>query len=968
MIDLSIIIPCYNEENRIRDLLKMLEEFSVKWENNYELIFVDDGSEKPINEIINAWFEDKNVDFSILRLKENQGKGAALKEGVEKAKYDFILTVDADGSYNPLQIKEWIIENQGKGPKNEIWIGSRMHDKSKMEWEEGVSKKEQRRRKNMGFGYNAYIKMISNIDCYDTQSGFKLYPKDIGKFLFKDLKDSSWAHDVSLLYKAQLNDIEIVEQPVYCIHKMGSKVHLKKDTIVMFFQTLKTSIHEKWKHFFVIPFQAAFQPSELKAPSLEKSKKYRRESIFRGLFVLFSLFLLLFMPWISKDFAIAGDEWIQNEYGKEIYNYFAHGDPRAYQEVGRIQNYDAIVYYSGGYELLLITIAKWFPNAFEYDIRHFLVAFTGAWFFIFTGLFGKRLGGWIVGFFSLFFIALSPRLFGEAMNNSKDIPFALGVVFTLYHMIPFLKKLPYPSWRSVFWITVGLIFTYNIRIGAFLVVGYLGLFSLIALLRLAIKMKKNFFREYGIKVWGQLALKFATILIVSYFLGIITWPWAMQDPIFNPLDSMKQMARFPITLRILFGGDTVNSALIPWTYIPVWMSITNPEIILALFVLGSLGSYWIIKHYKNLWMWILHFLVWFPIVFAILQKSVLYDGWRHFLFLYAPVCIIAASAIGFIYDKINGLLGKAAVIVVIAVGMLFPIKSMFDLHPYEYLYFNHAFGGLQAAHGQYETDYYFSSAKEAIYTLAEKKDFYNLKDSVYIRTNMTKEVAEYAKTISPYIVVDYSKFETRHESYYDFAIYNSRFLDIELLNNNSWPAKNEVYFNVERQGVPLTTVLYKESNEDYLGFLALEEDRIEDGLKHFNNYLTINPEHEGVLYAAGVAAMMVQAYGLAASYLKASIDLYPNSSAVLNYALSQLHNNQPDAALKMLQRHLPKLEKSYFKYRTSYMKDKNDIASFSLMQMDAQELAGYYQMLMESYKMLGNEAKAIEYYKKLEKL
>lgn len=967
MMDISIVIPCYNEDQRIESLIQMLQVFVKTWKGKYEIIFVDDGSDYPLHQLLEERKDSaKHLNFKVITLDENQGKGAALKAGVLEATMDYVLTIDADGSYDPKEVSRWL-SIQNEQPKDEIWIGSRMHSDSKLSWEVADKKAYHGVRKWMGWGYNAYIKLLTSIDSYDTQSGIKLYPKDVAQFLFHDLENKGWAHDVSLLYKASLHDLKIVEQPVDCVHKEGSKINLLKDTIDMFLQTIKISLQEKWQHFIVTPIKSLKKDPSIKYPPNLNQKTYRRESIFRGLFVLWAMILLIAMPSMSKDFAIAGDEWIQNEYGKEIYNYFASGDPRAHQEVGRIQQYDAIVYYSGGYELLLVTIAKWFPNSFEYDIRHALVAFTGAWLFIFTGLLGRRFGGWMVGFISMLLISLSPRLLGEAMNNSKDIPFALGVVFTLYHMIPFLRKLPNPSWRSVLWITVGLAFTYNIRIGAFIVVGYLGVFSMIALAAYW-KREGGLFKKHPFRVWRILALKFLTILIVSYFLGIITWPWAMQDPLFNPANSMKQMANFPITLRILFGGEAINTAFVPWTYVPVWMGITTPEIILALFLIAIPGVWWMRKHFKKLGLFILFFTLLFPIVFAIIQKSVLYDGWRHFLFVYPSMVILAAMAFVWIYKTINKTALKAAWVGLLMIGLIFPIHAMWQIHPYEYVYFNHAYGGLPKALGNYETDYYFTSAKEAINTLAEKENFYELTDSIYIRTNMVKEVTAYASLISPYLVIDYLKFENRYEAPYDFAIFNSRFLDLPILKQGSWEPKNEMYFSVSRQGVPLSIVLKRPSQKDYIGYYELEQKNPQAALTYFQEYLDVNPEHEGVLYYAGIAAMQIKNFDLASAYLRRTIDFYSNDAAILNYALCQIYNHKPQEALQMLNMYLPRIKKSYDFYSQAYEKNPDSYVAQSLMMMDKEIIEGYYQMLTESYRLVGDQRKSNYYSNELSKL
>jgi hypothetical protein len=99
-----------------------------------------------------------------------------------------------------------------------------------------------------------------------------------------------------------------------------------------------------------------------------------------------------------------------------------------------------------------------------------------------------------------------------------------------------------------------------------------------------------------------------------------------------------------------------------------------------------------------------------PLAYVIVSRAALYDGPRHVLFLQPLIALAAASgivtAVSFLREKdASERLAAAAVLVVVA-GVALPIGSMLTLRPLEYLYFNHASGGLPAAEGRFELDYW----------------------------------------------------------------------------------------------------------------------------------------------------------------------------------------------------------------------------------------------------------------------
>ena len=82
-------------------------------------------------------------------------------------------------------------------------------------------------------------KFLLKIKLHDTQCGFKLYKKKIGKILFKNLTEKKFAHDIEIVLLATKKKIEIIELPVEWKHKEDSKIHLIKDSLSIFWSIYK---------------------------------------------------------------------------------------------------------------------------------------------------------------------------------------------------------------------------------------------------------------------------------------------------------------------------------------------------------------------------------------------------------------------------------------------------------------------------------------------------------------------------------------------------------------------------------------------------------------------------------------------------------------------------------------------------------------------------------------------------------
>jgi dolichyl-phosphate beta-glucosyltransferase len=221
-VDLTLVVPCYNESDRINLLYDGLDSFIKKWKNFLEIIIINDGSKDNTETLLHQHeVYKRHKDIISIYTQANTGKGGALKNGVMRAKGNFILTLDADMASPPTELIKWLDLLHGRFAPNTIYIGSREHKDSVIT--------KQGDRKLAGNIFNFIVRLLSPLKIRDTQCGFKLYPADEAKKIFSTLQTYGWAHDVELLYKAYLDKVNIVEMPLTWNAIEGSKIVLVRD-------------------------------------------------------------------------------------------------------------------------------------------------------------------------------------------------------------------------------------------------------------------------------------------------------------------------------------------------------------------------------------------------------------------------------------------------------------------------------------------------------------------------------------------------------------------------------------------------------------------------------------------------------------------------------------------------------------------------------------------------------------------
>ncbi len=219
MPHLSVVVPAYNEEDRLPRSLLRLHEYYEAQDYTYEVTVVSDGSTDRTSEIVRD-FAAQHPRFGLLEYRSNRGKGYAVRTGMLKAEGELVLFCDADLA-TPQEETEKLLAHIRDGA--DVAIGSRPLRESKLE------KHQPMYREMFGRAANKAIQLLAVPGIRDTQCGFKIFKHDVAQDVFKRCKIDGFSFDVESLMIARDLGYRIDEVPIRWADQAGSKVVLSRD-------------------------------------------------------------------------------------------------------------------------------------------------------------------------------------------------------------------------------------------------------------------------------------------------------------------------------------------------------------------------------------------------------------------------------------------------------------------------------------------------------------------------------------------------------------------------------------------------------------------------------------------------------------------------------------------------------------------------------------------------------------------
>ncbi len=446
------------------------------------------------------------------------------------------------------------------------------------------------------------------------------------------------------------------------------------------------------------PFQAREQTLNSLSPALR----------LRFPLLLWVIFYLLWAFLTSSDYGMTFDESGVYARGVGMCHYLTHDD---FQGFVMPDPHDDQEFYGHLYSVALNVLNP--SQSVEADHRLNMLFALLIFIVLYELLLHQTHQSWL-SLLGPVFLFLCPRFMGDIPANPKDMPFAV-FYFLALGGIYLLHRRPQTHLLAKA-LGLGVLFglTQASRMLGFTLYGVYLLFEFYFFF-----FSGKTTREPWLTRLRENLKLLMLVFITSCFLMMATWPY-LGSNFLNHLVRLLHMASgFTWRNNVLFMGEEINSAALPWTYLPVWVGITTPLFILFLLALSFRKTTRFLKNE----VWVLGaiaLLLNFGLYLAL--KPVLYDGLRHFLFFLPLMVLLAAlAAIDWMSQppkpRINYL-----VIGLVCLNMAVVVVHLVRLHPYEYVYFNELAGGLPGSVEKFDNDYWGASFKEAVAHVRKETD------------------------------------------------------------------------------------------------------------------------------------------------------------------------------------------------------------------------------------------------------
>lgn len=629
---------------------------------------------------------------------------------------------------------------------------------------------------------------------------------------------------------------------------------------------------------------------------------------FKWAFIALAAFAFFFITQTSKKAGISGDEFVQYEYAKLIANdrFGAFGidipiDTNALKgqkmvtvareyavngnSAAKIEDPDRLMHLYGSSFDTFTAIMAHLSGAEDYmGLRHFWNAVFGFLIVLYSAATVRRLtkGSWLWATVALIVVFFIPRMFGEALNNPKDVPFALGYIMSLYYAIKLYQSFPNYSLSTLAGLVFSLALGISIRIGGLLSIAIIGLYMGLKFIQKVSLPQFIKFKWTGFQTWIGI---FMLIAVLGYILGVYVWPYGWDAPISNSKKALDAFTNYQVSLRQMFEGKLYDSDNLPSHYLVKYLWITLP-----LGILFGLAVWVIISIIKRkeftLEDFILIFSAVFPVFYIYYQGSSVYGGLRHILFTLPSFAIMAILG----YYKIqNWLTPKLPAGAILAVGFtLLPASFIAKNQELSYVYFNEIQGGVEGAYGEYEMDYYLASLRPSCEWLIENEIKKNPNKKYEILTYGMDQVRYYFRKY-PNVHVGYTRYDDRSSKNWDYAIFYNAYFDQFRLKNNMFPPVGTVFAPTVSDKA-MGCVIKRPSTLDYEGIsivtqpasadssLTSPENKMKVAIAKMSSYLKIDNKSSEVMFYLGSTYANLGQADSAEYWLNQSVSVFPENS------------------------------------------------------------------------------------------
>ena len=417
---------------------------------------------------------------------------------------------------------------------------------------------------------------------------------------------------------------------------------------------------------------------------------------------------------VFRDYGISWDEPFQREYGQEVFDYVFKGDLRLFQ--------NSVRFHGPVFAFLLAVAENLLPLTDTRDIyfmRHlvtFLIFYGGvASFYL---LCRHIFSSWKLGLLGSSLLVMHPRLFADSFYNSKDIPFLAFFITSVLTLVWFADRR-----------TAGYGVLHALSCGVLIAIRFAGI--IVPAMTLVVLGLDSVVRGRRREI-GKGMVVFGLYVTALLLVVVILWPTLWRDPVGGLRMALGEAVEYPYTETVRYLDRDIPATDLTWNYLLVWIGISTPLVPLSLAlvgigkVIGEMmgGGYRAIILNRG----VLVAIMWIGIPFlsVVLTHPVLYDGWRHFFFVYPGIVVMVLIGLVFLWGTAGRIAGVTALLaaragigLVVVLALISGVRSITEYHPFQNAYFNELVGGAAGANKKFELGYWGLSYRRGLEYILE---------------------------------------------------------------------------------------------------------------------------------------------------------------------------------------------------------------------------------------------------------
>ena len=420
-----------------------------------------------------------------------------------------------------------------------------------------------------------------------------------------------------------------------------------------------------------------------------------KDDIFKYLFYILILVLLVSMPILSVEIGVSQTEIRDQQQAELFYDHFTSAHTDVSENV-YAQTHPQFV------DFLCCCICKWFGISWIYQFRHIIGALFAWGIILLAGCFLMKLFTWRAAFFGSFLLFLSPHFLAQSAGNIAGISFAFFYLIGIYEIYLFISEFPVVKWKRLALLAASTVAAVYVNCAGFVLLHY---FILIAFLLFFIE---NPFRKMFTRSYGRNFLKL--VLIVSGTVAAV-----YLTDLLNPLQFLrfssagisnavvKSTENLPVTEFLWFGKPTSTTSL-GVRFLLMKMQVTIPLVVIIGCLVHLLFIRTVIREAHIFPSLLLYFTLFFPLWSLHRVGVSVGDGWTYYLMLYPLAVILSAAGYDGFLRRVDDRYTNAVIVAGMLLLSLLPLRHVLLNQPGIGIYYNELSGGLHNTFGKYPID------------------------------------------------------------------------------------------------------------------------------------------------------------------------------------------------------------------------------------------------------------------------